>query len=198
MLGRRLAALVLLAMATGLAVSPLLAQEPPAVSPILTIEPERLFLDSQFGKASIARLESEQAALLAENKRLEAALEAEEKSLTERRPSLSADEFRTLAEAFDKKAEEIRSARQAKSRSLNDLIEEDKRKFLDAAFPILGELMTELGALAILDKKTVFVSFERLDITDMAIARIDAAMQESQLPGPAPAPEPNTEPVPQP
>ena len=93
------------------------AQEVATQSAVLTVDPERLFAESQFGKAAVARLEAAQQDLLNENKKLEAALEAEEKDLTARRPALAAEDFRKLADAFDKKAEEIRAARLAKSRS---------------------------------------------------------------------------------
>lgn len=158
------------------------AQEAAPQSAVLTLDPERLFVESRFGKAAIARLEAAQASLLEENKTFDAALEAEEKSLTDRRPTLPADEFRALADAFNIKAEEIRAARLAKSRSLTTLRDEDRQKFLAAIVPILGEMMAEMGALVILDKKTVFLSFERIDVTDRAIVRIDAALDDALLP----------------
>ena len=175
---------------------PAFAQEKPAQSAVLTVDPERLFTKSQFGKTAVARLEASQQALLAENKKLEIALEAEEKDLTQRRPSLPAPDFRILADAFDKKAEEIRAARLAKSRSLTTQRDEDRQKFLSAIVPILGDLMGEMGALVVLDKKSVFLSFERVDITDLAIARIDAALGNDLQPKAAPTAPADTAPAP--
>ena len=172
------------------------AQDAGAQSAVLTVDPERLFAESRFGKAAIAKLEAAQQDLLAENKKLEIALEAEEKDLTERRPSLPAPDFRKLADAFDQKAEEIRAARLAKSRSLTTLRDEDRQKFLGAIVPILGDLMGEMGALVVLDKKSVFLSFERVDITDLAIARIDAALGDDLQPRPAPTAPADTTPAP--
>ena len=172
------------------------AQDKAAQSAVLTVDPERLFAESRFGKAAVVRLEASQQALLAENKKLEIALEAEEKDLTERRPSLPAPDFRKLADAFDQKAEEIRAARLAKSRSLTTLRDEDRQKFLGAIVPILGDLMGEMGALVVLDKKSVFLSFERVDITDLAIARIDAALGDDLQPKLAPTAPADTTPAP--
>lgn len=189
---------IVCAFAVALAAAPSLiyAQEQTVQSAVLTIDPERLFADSRFGKASIARLESAQNALLAENKNLEAALEAEEKALTERRPTLPAADFRKLADAFDTKAEEIRAARLAKSRNLTAQRDEDRQKFLTAIVPVLGDMMGEMGAVVILDKKTVFLSFERVDVTDRAITQINAVLDDTLKPNavplgptkPAPAP----------
>ena len=172
------------------------AQEKTAQSAVLTVDPERLFTESQFGKTAVARLEASQQALLAENKKLEIALEAEEKDLTERRPTLPAPDFRKLADAFDQKAEEIRAARLAKSRSLTTLRDEDRQKFLGAIVPILGDLMGEMGALVVLDKKSVFLSFERVDITNLAIARIDATLGDDLQPKLAPTAPADTTPAP--
>lgn len=184
MLGRPVAFALILAL--GLSAQASYAQEAAPQSAVLTVDPERLFVESRFGKAAFARLEAAQEALLEENKTFDSALEAEEKALTDRRAALPADEFRALADAFNVKAEEIRAARLAKSRSLTTLRDEDRQKFLSAIVPILGEMMGELGALVILDKKTVFLSFERIDITDRAIARIDSALDETLLPKVAP------------
>ena len=175
---------------------PAFAQEKPAQSAVLTVDPERLFTESQFGKTAVARLEASQQALLAENKKLEIALEAEEKDLTQRRASLPAPDFRILADAFDQKAEGIRAASLAKSRSLTTQRDEDRQKFLSAIVPILGDLMGEMGALVVLDKKSVFLSFERVDITDLAIARIDAALGDDLQPKAAPTAPADTAPAP--
>lgn len=158
------------------------AQDQAAASAVLTVDPERLFTESRFGKAAIARLAAAQADLVAENKTLEAELEAEEKDLTTRRPTMPGADFRKLADAFDKKAEDIRAARLEKSRSLTTLRDDDRQKFLAAVVPILGNMMGEMGALVILDKKTVFLSFERVDVTDRAIARIDAQLDDALQP----------------
>ena len=171
-----------LALALSTPACPVFAQEKLPPSAVLTVDPERLFAESRFGKAAVARLEAAQADLVAENKKLEAALEAEERSLTDRRPTLPPAEFRALADAFDKKAEDIRAARLAKSRSLTTLRDDDRQKFLAAIVPILGDLMGEMGGLVILDKKTVFLSFDRVDVTDLAIARIDTLLDDALQP----------------
>ncbi|MEN8738644.1 MAG: OmpH family outer membrane protein, partial [Phaeobacter gallaeciensis] len=77
-------------------------------SGILTIQPDRLFSESAFGQRVTRELEAEGAVLTAENRRIEAELRAEEQDLTQRRPSMEPEAFRTLADAFDKKVQETR------------------------------------------------------------------------------------------
>lgn len=163
-------------------------------SPILTLDRERLFGETLFGKAVDARFKTDSDALVAENLRLEKALEEEERDLTDRRAKLPAAEFQQLAEAFDAKAEQIRAAQEAKSRAIAAKREEEQKRFLEAAIPVLGELMRDSGAAAIFDKDTIILSLRGIDITDRAIARIDSLLGTGD-PAPAPA---EGEPDPQP
>jgi Skp family chaperone for outer membrane proteins len=183
--GRRMAG----ALAFLLCAAPLSAQEmgaaPARPSPILTIEQEKLFTDTLYGKAMLARAEQETRALQAENRRIEADLEAEEKALTERRATLPQAEFRVLADAFDEKVEGIRKAQEAKSRAFSDAQGAVRQRFFETAAPVLAELMAEMGADVILDKSVVVISFDRIDVTERAVARIDAVLGDGSAPAPA-------------
>ncbi len=148
-------------------------------SPVLVIRRDALFEGSAFGKASRAGYEADSQALIAENRTLERALEEEERDLTERRATLPADEFQTLSAAFDTKVEGIRTARDAKSRDITRRFDEDRQRFLQAAIPVLAQIMAEFGATVILDQQTVVVNLEAIDVTEIAIARIDAAIGDS-------------------
>jgi Skp family chaperone for outer membrane proteins len=114
-----------LALALGLlSTQPALAQlslgEPVATAgPILTLEKNRIYADSRFGRQTQAKIDADVKTLAAENRNLEAALEAEETALAERRTSMPAAEFQTLAQAFDAKVRDIRQARDAKVRDLS-------------------------------------------------------------------------------
>lgn len=163
----------------------------PEPAPLLVLRQDDLFEASAFGQAAAARQEAAARALLAENRQIEAALEAEERDLTLRRPGLPPDEFRRLADAFDEKVEAIRNAQDAKGRAIARLREEDRARFLQAAVPVLAEIMAEYGATVILDQAVVVLSYDRVDVTDLAVARIDARIGAGDLPPVVePAPEP--------
>jgi Skp family chaperone for outer membrane proteins len=168
------------------------AQTGPAQAPLVVIDPERLFRESAFGRASAARITAEQAALVAENRRFDAALEAEERDLTDRRATLPAEEFRALAAAFDRKAEGIRSAQAEKDRAIVESQQADQQRFLQVAAPELARMMADVGAVAMLDKQLVFLSFDSIDVTDSAIARVDAALGDGTVPDDAEPPAPPT------
>lgn len=187
---RSLAGMAVLAMLAW----PLAAQEAstapqePRVPPgtILTLDQDRLFIESAFGKASLAREAEAARALEAENSRIEAELIAEEQDLTTRRATLPAAEFAALATEFDEKVVRIRAEQDAKVNDLARSREEDRRAFLRAAVPVLGELMAEKGAAAVLDKSLVIISLTALDVTDEAILRVDAVLKAGPVPPPAP------------
>lgn len=163
--------------------APALAQEVAVPkAPVLTLDQERLFTGSRFGKAVLARHQADLDALLAENRRIEAALEAEELDLTERRARLPAEEFQALATAFDAKAEDIRTAQNAKDRALTQRLDQERQRFYETAAPVLADILREAGAMAIIDKRAVVLSFDAIDMTDAAIARLDATLGDGSAP----------------
>ncbi|MCY4303391.1 MAG: OmpH family outer membrane protein [Aestuariivita sp.] len=143
-------------------------------SSILIIELERLFTDSQFGKKIALEIELASVELAKENRLIESRLEKEEKRLTERRETMTPTEFRTLADEFDSKVQEIRQAQDGKVRELNQRREIRRGMLLQLARPILEQLMRDSGAAIILERSSVFLSANAIDVTDLAIARIDA------------------------
>ena len=167
-----------------------------APSAIVTLDQERLFSGSAFGKAVIAREAAATRALAAENLNIEQALEAEEKDLTTRRATLQAVEFAALAAAFDVRVEQIRTDQDAKSRAIARRREEDRQRFFQAAVPVLGGLLTERGAVAIVDKGAIILSLSSIDVTEAAIARVDVALGDGANLPPAPQNTPAVAPVP--
>mgnify|MGYP001025506723 FL=1 len=171
--------------------APLAAQQTPAenqlergsvVSPILTIDSERAFIDSAFGRRVAAEVEAESEKLVTENRRIEADLEAEEQELTELRKTLPAGEFRLLADAFDAKVQETRAAQAAKGRALNARVGKEEDVFRNAAAPVLERLMRDAGAAVILERRSVYVSLNAIDITADAIALLDETLGSGATP----------------
>lgn len=142
-------------------------------SPILTIDSERLYRDSAFGLRVRKDIEAQTQTLAEENRILERELETEEKALTEQRETMSAAEFRELADAFDARVQAIRREREAESRSISAQLEDNRERFLLAAIPVLESIMREAGAAVVLEQRSVFISANAIDITDTAISRID-------------------------
>lgn len=146
------------------------------ISPVLTIDSERLFRDSAFGQRVTREIEAESEQLATENREIEAALEAEERELTEKRPQMKPAQFRLLADAFDEKVQRTRAEQAAKNRALSEALDLERERFLSSAAPVLEQLMRNSDAAVILERRRVFVSSSAIEVTDEAISLLDEAI----------------------
>jgi Skp family chaperone for outer membrane proteins len=142
--------------------------------PVASLNSERLFSESLAGKKILDDARDKSTEIAAENRKIEAELEQEERDLTEKRKSLPADEFRKLADAFDKKVVSIRREQNAKATELSQQLDASRRAFSDRVRPVLQKLMQEKGIIFILDEKAIALAAGSGDITDEALRRVDA------------------------
>ena len=163
------------------------AQEEAPQFPVLIVDSERLFQESDYGRAIRAALDEAARLLQAENDEIQTQLIEEERSLTERRPTMSVEDFRAEAAAFDAKVQAIRRARDAKIAELEQAQIDGREQFFDDVRGIVGRLMLDRGAVVLLDRRSVFLALGAADITAQAIARIDDELMRG--PDPEPAPE---------
>jgi len=143
---------------------------------VVMLSQERLFSESLFGQRVQAEIEAATNALARENRQIEAALLEEEQQLTETRAGMSAEEFRPLGDEFDARVEAIRTEQNDRLRRLTSQADAARRFFVQATTPILVNLLRERGAAAVLDSRAVIYSVDGIDITDLALERIDAEL----------------------
>ena len=146
------------------------------VSPVLTVDSDRVFWQSAYGKRVRGEIAQLQAQLTAENTEIRDALAQEEKQLTEQRAGMEAEAFRLLADAFDQKVQETAAAQNAKALALQNLPDQEVAAVLTRAAPVFERLMRDAGAVVILERGATFVSAAAIEITDAAIAAIDRAI----------------------
>lgn len=169
------------------------------LAPVLTVDQDLLFQQSAWGRRLQEELTRQGQALQAENDRLVRQLSDEEAALTDKRATVDQAAFRKLAEAFDERATEIRRERAQAVTDLNARAEQERTEFYRAALPVMGQMMLERGAVAVLDRRTVFVSVDAIDITEALITRIDAELGDgSDVMGEPPAATATPEPAPEP
>lgn len=167
-------------------------------SVILTIDQEQLFTGSQFGARVMDGLDKASRELITENRRIQSQLAEEEDELSEKRANMEIGDFRTLADAFDKKATRLRAEQDAKITRLTRQRDRERQRFLTAVLPILSQIVKERGAVAVLEKRSVFISADTIDITQVAIERVNAVLGDGaslspRVPKPRPEP-PRTNP----
>lgn len=156
-------------------------------APVLTLDQDLLYLTSAWGRRAQTRLEAEGEIIATENERLTQLLSAEEARLTGQRAALPAAEFRRMAENFDLRATEVRRERAQAVQALNAWAEADRTAFFRAALPVMGQVMQDRGAVAVLDRRTVFVSLDAIDVTGDLVAALDRRLGNGE--GAVPLPQ---------
>lgn len=187
---RILATLALAACALG---GPSAAQSVGVVqSEILVLDPERLFEETRLGQRMTAGIQKEREDLIARNRKIEAELEAEEKELTSLRAELTPEEFREKADAFDVKVQNLRRDSDRRVRDLERSRERAPAIFMQTVEPVLVELMREAGGVVIMDIRSVLLRADVIDITDLAVERVDEEIGDGSEEGAAPAADSDT------
>lgn len=166
-------------------------------SDVLVLDPDRLFTETRFGQRLNDEYLAQREELIARNRALETALEAEEKSLTNMRGEKTPEEFRDLADAFDSKVQQIRRDSDRAVRDLELRRERAPVIFMRAVEPVLIELMRDAGGAVVLDVRSVLLRADVIDITDVAIERINQRIGQGPDPEPQPR-QPDQEPPSQP
>lgn len=196
---KRLAGVKSLVMAVLMAAAaPASAQQslpnPSATAPFLVLDEDRLYEESAFGLRVIEELKARAEAFGEENIRIGKALEDEERRLTNERAGMEPAAFRELAVDFDERVTAIRQAQAAKQAAINQYSDNERNRFFEISYPFLFSLVQETGAVAILKRSAIIFPVRNIDITDAAIARIDAEIGASEpepVAGPQPVPRPN-------
>ena len=157
----------------------------PVQSDILVLDPEKLFAETNLGQRINQDYRAEREALIARNRKIEAELEAEELSLTELRAEKTPTEFRELADAFDAKVQDIRRESERAVRDLELSRDRAPVTFMRTIEPVLVQLMRDVEGAIILDVRTVLLRADVVDITNLAIQRVDEVIGDGS--GQAPA-----------
>lgn len=181
------------------AAPPLGAQQMGVIqSDVLVIDPERMLLESDYGKRLQEEIQAERDRLIAYNENIAQELEAEEQRLTALRTTTPPDEFRELADSFDQRVEELRLESERLSRELERRRELIPIQFMRVVQPVLSDLLSEANAMVMIDARTVMLHTSAADATELAVLRINerigaGPLEPAKLPGeqapdqPAPA-----------
>lgn len=140
---------------------------------VLVIDFDELFATSRIGQDIQKKQERQLQALSNESARIDADMAAEEQALTEQRDSLSAEEFRALADAFDEKVQRLRRTQDQKAQDLARIQQEERLRFRQLSLPILGKLMLDSGASVVMETRNVLIFNDAVNVTDITAAALD-------------------------
>ena len=145
---------------------------------VLVISHEKIFNDTNLGKAVFKKFKDKEKILLIDAERIEKLFIEEEKELTLSRPNLDTNEFLNLANDFDKRVELERVNQRNKEAVINDNLKKWKKIFFNTfMIPIIQDFMKIYEASIVIDidsnafKLVIFDS--RINITDGVIKRMN-------------------------
>ena len=150
--------------------------------PVLTIDQDRVFSESQLGARATAEIEADAEALSVENQAIESDLTTQERTLTDQRSTMTPEAFSVLADEFDEKVQRIRAEQDEKARAITAAREAVRQQFFGQIAGVISEIVRERGALMVLDRRDVFLSADSIDITNEAIQRINQALSLGEGP----------------
>lgn len=142
--------------------------------PIVTVDRVRLVRESDFGKRLFSELNQKMRDLQVENNKIESDLSAEELALRDKRKTMDPSDFRVLAGEFDVKVNRIRQQRKELEDEILQENNSSQVKLIQTAAPFMFEIMTQHGAVAVLERSTVVLDLASIDITDQVITRMNA------------------------
>ena len=145
---------------------------------VLVISHEKIFNDTNLGKAIFKKFKDKEKILLIDAERIEKLFIEEEKELTLSRPNLDTNEFLNLANDFDKRVELERVNQRNKEAVINENLKKWKKNFFNTfMIPIIQDFMNIYEASIVIDidsnafKLVIFDS--RINITDGVIKRMN-------------------------
>ncbi len=164
---------IIAALALGLFAAPPRGMAQDGAKPVLTIDWLTFLRETQYGRRLAAEFQAEKDALQAEWDRIELELSQEEEELVRQRQIVSAEEFRALSKAFDQKVIAVRREQRERRAELPEKEMAYSRALLQAAGPILFDLVQQNGASVLIDKRNVLVDLSSVDVTRQAIEEMD-------------------------
>jgi Skp family chaperone for outer membrane proteins len=140
---------------------------------ILYLNQNKVYSESIFGKNLEKMFRNESKKLKEQNRQLTKELEIEEQRLTNEREGMPLDEFKILAQSFNARVEKVRKEQKEKSDILKYNLEEERKYFFNAVYPLLLEFVSKTNATGILDSSVVIVGNSKLDVTNKVILIIN-------------------------
>ncbi|MCA0043844.1 OmpH family outer membrane protein [Celeribacter litoreus] len=135
------------------------------VWPVYVFDRDRVLSESDAAKSLLAEIEASRAALLEENARIYAELEAEEREISLLRESLSDEAFRARATSFDTKVTEVRAEQDRKAQDIQTQYEDGIQDIEVTMNSVLTEIARERGAAMIFERQQVYLASSAVDIT---------------------------------
>ena len=94
---------------------------------------------------------------------------------------MAPEAFEVKVNAFDKKVQEYQLTRQEELRKLDKMVQSARSKILDQIKPIITDYSNELGITVMLEKNSVILSADEMDMTDEVIKRLNKELPKIKI-----------------
>ena len=105
----------------------------------------------------------------------------ERNRLIEQQSVIAPEAFELKAKDFEKKLQNYNTEKQAKLRKLEGVLQKARNEILENVKPILEELSQELGVTVILEKNSVLLSANNMDITNDIVKKLNKKLPKIKV-----------------
>lgn len=165
------------------------AAAPSASAQVVVISMETVRSQAQAARSVAAQAAQIRGAIEAELEARQQALSAEEQALVALRQELARDrggeeasaQFEARAARFEREVRLLKRDRRRIATALRDAVRIALKRLDDVLQPILWEIMEEANAVIMIDEREVVANAKSLDVTGLAIKRLDAALPSLEV-----------------
>lgn len=148
----------------------------PAIGGVCVYFNSRAMAQSTAGQAVGARMEQLAQEVRGELQPYATAIQTEAQALQNGASTIPADQMNTRRQALQQRAQEAQQLEGTRENELRYTLSEQRRKMTEALEPILVQVYQERGCGIMIDRESVFMVNPAMDVTDLVIQRLNAAL----------------------
>ena len=148
----------------------------PVIPGVCTYYNARLLAQSSAGQAVETRMQQLAQEVQGELQPYATAIQTEATALQTGGASIPADQLNQRRQALQQRAQEAQQLEATRENELRYTLGTQRQKITEAVSPILTALYQEKGCGLLLDRESVFMMNPAMDLTDVAIQRLNAAL----------------------
>mgnify|MGYP001179069687 CR=1 FL=1 len=161
-------------------ISSLYAESYPNTS-IAVLDLNRVLIEAKAAKEAAEKIDEIAKKIEEELKITEEDLVKEQSKLIEAQTIMAPEAFESKRKEYEEKIQNFSVTRQQKLLSVERLIENSRNVILDNLKPILEDISDNKGITVLLEKSTVLLNAETMDITDLVIKSLNQELPKIEV-----------------
>ena len=162
-----------------LLLTPSIAEYPESIVGVIDLN--LILAESKAAKNAAEQIEKIAKNIEEEIKETDQQLIDEQNELIEAQPIMAPAAFEEKRKEYEKKVQNYNVIRQEKLISIDMLVSESRNNILNSLKPILEEISNEKGITILLEKNSVLLNAENMDITDEAMMTLNKELPNIEV-----------------